>query len=102
MLGSQEAAASQHPHAARQQAQHQGAGKGGKGGQSPAGSGGPQHRDARATTAETEALRKADRVGRELKAKQEQGEPTQSAWATCAVVGLGRSQVRTLAVSLSL
>lgn len=76
MLCSQEAAASQHPHAARQQAQPQGAGRGGRGGHLQAGSDGPQQRDPpRATTAEAEALQKADRVGRELRAKQEQGEP---------------------------
>ena len=74
-LCSQEAAASQHAHAARRQARPHGAGKGGKGGQAQAGSAGPQQRDpVRATTAEAEALRKADRVGQELKARQEQGE----------------------------
>ena len=75
MLCSQEAAVSQHPHAARRQARPHGAGKGAGGSQSQAGSGGPQPRDpARATTAEAEALQKADRIGRELKARQEQGE----------------------------
>ena len=74
-LCSQEAAASQHPHAARRQARAHGAGKGGKGDQAQAGSAGPHQRDpVRATTAEAEALRKADRVGQELKARQEQGE----------------------------